>query len=473
MEPRPWYRYAGRFVLPLVLIASAVAAWFLAAELSTTDQAQASSDDVEQVDVPLASVRRLPVFVSTAARDAAVADALAGLPEDPGGLSCVSVWLDGEPVLELRSDRGLVPSYAQIFITGHAALEILGPEYRYETQLLANASPDLNGRIFGGAYLLGGGDPVLMSFGYSIGFRPVPSTRTAIEELAEATARAGVLRIDGGVIGVENRYDTQRSLPGVPTPYLEAGTIGVASALQLDDGFAQWPGSNLGIAVPAEQPAAMAAERFADELWDIDVQVFDGERALGPDEQLPNLVVVSRVFSDPLSEIIFQTMAVNDATAAELILKELGVADRAMGTTQAGGQAVQRVLTDQGVTVPVPFRDGSGLDPIGGTSCDQLVGTAESIVDDHPTLDVMPAYDLPGVFDGALNGIDLEADLRLVGGVSLEASGFVARTVDDGPRVTIASIINRSTGPTDDDLVYQRALVEMVDGLRSSGTFEE
>ena len=473
MQPTPWYRYARRFVLPLCLLGAAILAWLASERLGRVEQAAPVAGPALTAETPLASVRRLPEFVTSAAANATIAEALNGLPADPGGLSCTSVWVDGRPVLEVRSDRGLVPSYAQLFLTGHAALEVLGPDFRYETQLLADAQPDLNGRVFGGAYLVGGGDPVLMSFAHSLSFRPVPSTRTAFEELAAATARAGVLRIDGGIIGVEDRYDLQRVLPGTAPEYIEAGTVGSVSALQLNDGLAVRASSNGGIAIAAEEPAAFAAERFADALWDIDVQVFDGERALGADEELPNLVVVSRVFSEPLSDIVFQMFAVNDATAAEMIIKELGVADRGIGSTQAGALAIQRTLADQGVDVPLPFRDGSGLDQIGGTTCDQLATTAETIPPGHATLEAMPDYDLPAVFDGALRSLDIEADLRVVGGTSLTSSGLIATTVDGGTRVTIASMVNRDGGPTEADLAYQVALVEMVDRLRSSGTFTE
>ena len=75
------------------------------------------------------------------------------------------------------------------------------------------------------------------------------------------------------------------------------------------------------------------------------------------------------------------------------------------------------------------------------------------------------------MFGGRLAHLDLQADLRLVGGVQGNASGFVARTVDDGVRITISSIINRPGGPSANDLVYQEALVEMVDQLRPSINF--
>ena len=106
--------------------------------------------------------------------------------------------------------------------------------------------------------------------------------------------------------------------------------------------------------------------------------------------------------------------------------------------------------------------------PIGGTSCDQLAGAVDAIPGDHPTLDALPAYNLPGVFDGRLRQVEIDSDVRMVGGVVNDVSSVVGRTVDQGRRVTFASIINRPGGPSEADLLYQQALVEVVDGLRSS-----
>lgn len=471
-----WVRYAGRLVLPLGLLAAALVAWTVADRMGSVahaeSQAASGADAGPNVAAPMFSVRRVPEFAAGSSRDATVALALDSLPGDPGGLSCAAVLVDGSPVLSVRGDQPLVPSYAQLFITAHAAIDVLGSDFRYETRVLATDRPDDNGRIFDGIYVVGGGDPVLMTRNYASSFRPQLDTRTSIEALAASMVEAGVVRIDGGVIAIERRYDDQRSLPGWPATVAEDGLVGPLSALQLDDGFEVRAVANLGVAVPAEQPALHAADGFAEELGAVDVQVSGTNRVLGAEEELPSLVPVASIMSPPFSEIVFQMLAVNDASAAELILKELGVATASEGSTQAGARAVQQVVQNQGVSLTLPFRDGSGLDPIGGSSCSQLVAVADSIPDGHPTLEVLPAYSLPAVFDGLLADLEVESDLRLVGGVEDDASGFVARTVDPGARITIASIINRPGGPSATDLAYQEALVELVDQLRSSTNFE-
>jgi len=470
---RPPVSYLGRFILPLVLLAAALAAWFTADQLGTTDrQTAAPTSSSADLAAPLFTVRRVPEFATSTQQTEATAAALAALPAEPGGLSCVSILVDGEPILQVGNDRSLVPAYAQLLITAHVAIDVLGPEFTYETVVMAEALPDDNGTIARRVYVIGGGDPVLMSRNYALGFRPPLTTYTSFEALSQSVVDAGVVQINGGFVAVERRYDEQRVVPGWPDQLSVDGIVGPLSALQLDDAFTERAAANLGVAVAAEEPAQHMIDRMVLELTDQGVTVFGTHRLLGADEELPSLVPVTRISSPPLGDIVFQMLAVNDASAAELILKELGFNAGDSGSTQAGGQVVQSVLQQQGVELPVAFRDGSGLDPFGGTSCSQLAQTADTIPDDHRTLEFLPAHNLPGVFDGRLVDVAVEADLRLVGGVQGDASGFVARTVDQGRRVTIASIINRAGGPTAADLDYQQALVEMVDGLRPAISVE-
>jgi len=470
--PVPIRPYLGRLILPLALLAGAAAFWFASNQLGTVERTDVDTATEDASSLPFASVRRVPEFATRSLRSDQIAVALAGLPEHPSGLACTTVIVDGEHVLSVRSDQALVPSYAQLLLTGHAAIEQLGPDFRYQTVVMANDPPDDDGRISGGIYLIGSGDPVFMSRPYALTQRPVPAAFTAVEDLAAAVAAAGVLRIDGGVIGVDRRYDAERTLSGWPEELLARGFAGPLTALQVDDALAERAAANGGVAVPAEEPTVFGVERFVEALDAAGVEAVGFHRALFEEEELPSLVPIARLASSDLATIVRQTLAVNDAGAAELLLKELGVAESQTGTTQAGAQAVQRVLQDQGVRVPVAFRDASGLDSFGGTTCNQLATTADTIASDHPTLIALPEYNLPAVFDGLFAEVPLTSDLRLVGGIEGNASGLVARTVDQGRQVTIASIINRPGGPTEADLAFQQALVEMVDGLRASVTVE-
>ena len=492
MSPSPLRSYVARLALPLGLFVAAILCWTVAQRLGTVEPASAQGGALPVLTVPLVSASRLPMAAvavpATPVTESAgsetgtqaappettaelISRSLASLPQEPGGLSCVQILIDGEPVLDVRSSLGLRPSYAQLAITGHAAIDILGTDFRYITSLMGAQAPDENGALAGELFVIGGGDPVLMTQTYAVSLRPPPEARTAPEELAAALVTAGVLRIDGAVVGVDRRYDSERAITGWPQDLLAEGLVGPLGALQIDDAFELRPGTTAGLGVPSEVPAAHAAGLITQALSNAGVIVAGPQRAAATDEQLPELTTLASVVSAPLSDIVLHMLATNDASAAELMVKELGFATQGTGTTVAGGRAIQALLQGQGIDLVVPFRDGSGLDPIGGTTCSQLSRTIDGIGDEHPTLAVLPAVDMPGVFGGLLSDVEVEADLRLVGGVQGNASGLIGRTVEpDLPQITVASIINRPDGPSETDLGFQRALIELVDDLRAAIT---
>lgn len=454
-----------RLILPLLLLVGCVAAYIVSEQLGSSDTATAAPEAIESLDVPLTSIRRLPEIATDAINALALSDAFPVAPLALTPLSCLTIMIDGVVVHDVRGDVGLVPGYAQLLVTLHAALDTLGPDYRFETAVMAEALPDDDGELAGDLYVVGGGDPVLMSRSYANSFRPALGNRTAVEELADLVVAEGIVRITGGVVGVERRYDTQRVLPGWPPAYVEAGIVGPLSALQIDDGFAERAAANAGVAIPAEEPALHAANIVDNLLEARDIEIVAPPRVVAESDSLPELVPVVSIRSSPLSELAFQTLAVNDASAAEMILKEIGFFDRREGSTQAGGEAVRRVLEEQGVELAVAPRDASGLDAISSLSCRQLAAAIDTIPADHPTLAILPAYDLPGVFDGDLADIELSADLRLVGGVVGDSSGLVARTADGDQRIVIASIVNRAGGPRIVDVRYQREAIASIDRI--------
>jgi len=69
---------------------------------------------------------------------------------------------DGAVLAERNADRPFIPASVSKIPTTVAALGVLGPEYRFETALLADGHV-AGGRLHGDLYLRGGGDPVLDS----------------------------------------------------------------------------------------------------------------------------------------------------------------------------------------------------------------------------------------------------------------------------------------------------------------------
>lgn len=84
------------------------------------------------------------------------------------------------------AERALCPASALKTLTTAAALEVLGPDFRFETTVAASSAPDAAGVVNGDLILVGGGDPTL--------------TSADVSALADAVAKAGVKRVTGRVL---------------------------------------------------------------------------------------------------------------------------------------------------------------------------------------------------------------------------------------------------------------------------------
>ncbi len=91
-----------------------------------------------------------------------VSQALAPLNIAPAAMSAVVVPLaGGEPLLSVQAERPMNPaSTAKVFTTS-AALDLLGPQYLWQTRFYADG-PVQNGVLLGNLYVRGGGDPKLV-----------------------------------------------------------------------------------------------------------------------------------------------------------------------------------------------------------------------------------------------------------------------------------------------------------------------
>ena len=118
----------------------------------------------------------------------------------------------GRTLYQLNADRLLVPASNTKLLATALALVRLGPQFTFETRVVAGASPDAGGCIHGSVRLVGGGDPNLSA-------RPVPyqpeAARAApapgyalqaLAELADQVAAKGVRCIDGDIVGDDTWY---------------------------------------------------------------------------------------------------------------------------------------------------------------------------------------------------------------------------------------------------------------------------
>lgn len=340
---------------------------------------------------PILSARRDPTWLDDTlatqrlqAKLAAVtAGRIGGAKEAPG---CVLVSQGGNALFRLDPTAELLPASNMKLFTAAAGLDTLGAADRLTTTVAASAHP-VGGKLTGNLYLLGGGDPDLMTAVYDAGFYFPEPTFTSVDRLAAAVRAAGITSVTGSVVADASRYD---SLTGVPTwspQYLSEGDVGPLSALEIDDGSPAATPATPPRPGPAD-PTLFAAQIFTQALKSAGVAVA-GPGATG--RTPAGAVTVTRTESAPLAAEVEQMLRVSDDTAAELLTKELGYRVSGQGTTAAGLAVIRRDLAATGLPVSqLVALDGSGLDRGDRVTCSlvtdllQQAGTSGVIADGLP-----------------------------------------------------------------------------------------
>lgn len=104
----------------------------------------------------------------------------------------------GETLYAQNAERLFVPASNMKLVTGALALETLGPDYRYRTEVLG-AGPVQNGTLRGPLVVRGFGDPTL-----SGRFDADPRERFRL--FADSLRARGITRVAGGIIGVDSAF---------------------------------------------------------------------------------------------------------------------------------------------------------------------------------------------------------------------------------------------------------------------------
>lgn len=321
----------------------------------------------------------------------------------------------GDDLYSLNAVKLMMPGSTMKIVTLAAAAEVLGWDHQFETQIVAVAPID-QGVLRGDLVVVGSGDPSISERGET------PGTLRAI---AQRVRRAGITRVEGGVIGQDDLFDDNGLGDGWTLDNLPYGYSAAVSALEYNEGsvdlvvragastgepveiqvrpegsrlqvdnrlltvaesgtgmlrLKRLPGTSRVIVegqIPAkappfvrtasvDNPTAFFVSAFREALIAEGIQV-DGD-AIDIDDFLdkPDLssahVVVSHR-SPPLRQIAAAMMRVSQNQYAEALLKAIGGRDKAAGVLKGWG-----VANDSYV-----IADGSGLSRYNYLSCEALV----------------------------------------------------------------------------------------------------
>nr|WP_314528565.1 D-alanyl-D-alanine carboxypeptidase/D-alanyl-D-alanine-endopeptidase [uncultured Pseudomonas sp.] len=312
----------------------------------------------------------------------------------------------GNTLYQYNPRTRLIPASNLKLLTTAAAMDVLGPQYRFSTQLLSNGTQQ-GERLTGNLYLKGLGDPTTQLADY--------------QALAAQLAGQGVRQVQGDLVFDDTFFDAERlgvdwahddestyygaqisALTVSPNTDFDAGTLLVTAKapamvgqpvsvvvspstdyVQLSNRAVSGPGNNYGITrqhgtnllqlsgalAPGKQsrqwvsvwePTQLVANLFERALAQQGIQVL-GRRVIGGVSPVTARVLAEHQ-SAPLQELITPLLKLSNNNMSEALLKTMGRKASNAGTAQAGVAAVADFMRRQGLDpLTLSQVDGSGL----------------------------------------------------------------------------------------------------------------
>ncbi|MCW0482783.1 D-alanyl-D-alanine carboxypeptidase/D-alanyl-D-alanine endopeptidase [Gaoshiqia sediminis] len=340
----------------------------------------------------------------------------------------------GEGVLQSSPQVSLTPASTLKLLTTAAALELLGPDYRFETRL-AYQGYIQNDTLFGDLNILGGGDPALGSIYFKEHYLKNHFQDTWVKALKDLNVRhiTGKLVADAsvyddqfipntwiwedlgnyygaGACGLsvyDNLYEIHLSSPataGKTTKFLSTkpqipGLEFDNRVLSADDPRDQAyvfgsplnnqrtirgsiPKGKADFVVKASipNPPFLLAWQLKNRLAEADIQLTGEIQVIwekqknAEDKEMQKLKVIATTISPPLSDIVSVTNHESVNLFAEHLLKHLAYLKTGLGSTKEGIEVVTDFWKEKGIdTRGLYLADGSGLSHFNAMTAEQMV----------------------------------------------------------------------------------------------------
>ncbi|UJL45936.1 D-alanyl-D-alanine carboxypeptidase/D-alanyl-D-alanine-endopeptidase [Virgibacillus sp. NKC19-16] len=317
----------------------------------------------------------------------------------------------GEVIYEENGDIRLHPASNMKLLSGAAAMETLGPDYRFSTEVWTDGNVQ-GSALHGDLYLKGKGDPTLM--------------KEDLDQFAQDLKEQGIDQIRGDLVGDDTWYDDVRlsqdlnwsdepfytgaqisALTLAPDTDYDAGTVVVevmaseeaggqaevkvtpetdyvniinntemvVSSEDKDisiqrqhgnneiviEGEMPVDGSNSKSWVSIWEPTGYAMDVFKKSLEEQGIQMIgDSSVTFGPTPEDADLLVEKQ--SQPIEDIYTRFMKLSNNGHGEVLVKEMGKVLEGEGSWDAGLDVLEETVADFGMnTDTMLLRDGSGM----------------------------------------------------------------------------------------------------------------
>ena len=398
-----------------------------------SDAAPAEAD-AGTAQLPLLRAERAPEALWRAAQRHIIGKEMAAFSSDWPQPHCLAIWIDGQEMFSSDAEP-VIPASVQKLITAAAALAVADPEEPMVTKVLTDAEV-ADGVLDGTVWVVGGGDPLIMTQSYADSHRRQPQLRTPMEDLADQFVGLGIESLSGRLIADESRYDTTRFPESWPPRYSSRLYSGPLSALSLNDGITGFTTA----LVAAEQPARWFVSTLADLLRVRGVAV-DADLVVSTAPS--GMTEIARLTSPPMIEIVKQMLRESDNTTAELMLREIGLRSAGEGSTTAGAAAAARIVSEMLPSVPSPtVMDGSGLDRENLVTCSFLAALIDRLGIDSAVLGGLPVAARTGTLSHRFAEHPAAGRLRAKTGLLDGVNALAGFVETDSGTVVFAQILN-------------------------------
>ena len=413
----------------------------------------------------------------------------------------------GRVLYSKNAGKNMKPASTFKLLATAAAVDLFPPEERFRTSVETAGHLDAAGRLIGDVLLVGRGDANL-SGRFFDGRAIAP-----FEKMADALLAAGVVRIEGRIVGHEGLFKGDRrgedwawedlvwcygaevsalsfndncaelkasageragdplvierapisdyyrvvstattSAAGTKSDLTLARDFG-ANVIKLSGthplGERPWEGS-----VALEDPARYAATVFKETLETKGIRV-EGDVATSSEPLPGGLRVLAFLESPPLTEIVKAVNKPSQNLHTEMLLRLLGVKAKGEGSVAAGHEALKEFLRRSGVAEePGALRDASGL------SRSDLIRPHEVVnllvaMDKHPRgqvfRDSLPIAGVDGSLKNRMKGTPAERRVIAKTGSIRNVNALAGYATNrDGDRFAFSIVVNHYEGPARD-----------------------
>jgi serine-type D-Ala-D-Ala carboxypeptidase/endopeptidase (penicillin-binding protein 4) len=412
----------------------------------------------------------------------------------------------GKELHSHRANVATIPASTMKVVTTATALEIFGPDFRFETTLSHDGRIDASGVLNGNLYITGSGDPTLGS--------SKMGDSTFLSKWVAAIKSAGITKINGSIVADESRFDNEGSNPkwtwddignyyapgiyalsyldntlrvafrsGTPgstpeiidvSPFVEGLSIENnlrSSRITFDSAYfygapksmhrtvrGEIPANRPRFVVRAElpDPGLTLALDFQRQLLLNNIEVTAPATTISASgfnfpASMPVKTSIYTHYSVPLSQIIKEINEKSNNFYAEQLFKSISLSRDAMATNKRAVDIVRNFWRSKGLDVNQLFQlDGSGLTPTNAVSANFFIALMEYMYKQSKHKDVffnsLAIAGKTGTIAGLLKNTSLNGKVFAKSGTIARVRSYTGYIIQDDREWVFTIMVNNSNG---------------------------